>query len=116
MGFCSKWIKWVMMCVTSVSYEVCFNGSFVGPIIPNGGLRQGDPLSPYLFLLCVEGLSNSLDQAANEGLINGFQISPTTPTITHLLFADDRFLFFKANNEETNVIKALLNAYEMSSG
>lgn len=66
MGFSKRWIQWIMMCVTTVSYEFCFNGSSIGPIQPNMGLRQGDPLSPYLFLLCVEGLSTSLSKATSE--------------------------------------------------
>lgn len=98
------------------SYEFCFNGSTVGPIRPSRGLRQGDPLSPYLFLICVEGLSNDLDKAASEGVIHGLQISPLAPTITHLLFADDNFLFFRANCVETMVVKTLLNDYESLSG
>lgn len=105
-----------MMSVNTVSYEVCVNGSSVGPIIPKWGLRQGDPLSSYLFLLCVEGLSNSLDNAATTRIIQGCQISPTAPTITHLLFSDDSFLFFKANIEETIAIKEFLNKYEKISG
>lgn len=116
MCFCTRWINWVMMCVTTISYEVCFNGSSIGPITPQRGLRQGDPLSPYLFLLCVEGLSDSLNQAASRGSIQGCQISPTAPVITHLLFADDSFLFFKANIEETVAVKGLLNMYEKSLG
>lgn len=80
--------------VATVSYEFCFNGSSVGPIQPSRGLRQGDPLSPYLFLLCVEGLSDELSRAANDGVIHGSQISQTTPMVTYLLFADDSFLFF----------------------
>lgn len=67
MGFYKKWINWVMRCVTSVSYEVCFNGEKVGPITPRRGLRQGYPLSSYLFLFCVERISNALDDAADNG-------------------------------------------------
>lgn len=67
MGFCRQWINWIMRCVTTVSYDFCLNGMTVGPIIPRRGLRQGDPLSPYLFLFCVEGLSNDLDTAAARG-------------------------------------------------
>lgn len=111
LGFCNKWIDWIMRCVTTVSYEICFNGTTVGPIIPKRGLRQGDPLSPYLFLFCVEGLSNSLDAAAEEGKIHGCRISPTAPEVTHLLFADDSFLFFKATNEEANHVKGILERY-----
>lgn len=83
-----------MRCVSTVSYEVCFNGMSVGPITPKRGLRQGDPLSPYLFLFCVEGLSNSLDEAEEDGRIHWCRISQSAPNITHLLFADDSFLFF----------------------
>lgn len=105
-----------MLCVTTVSYDFCFNGTSVGPVCPSRGLRQGDPLSPYLFLLCVEGLSNSLDKAAMEGNIHGSQVSNTAPIITHLLFADDSFLFFRANLAETTAVKSLLNDYEALLG
>lgn len=77
MGFCSKWIEWVMMCVTTVSYDFYFNGSSVGPITPSRGLRHGDPLSPYLFIFYVEGLSCSLNNVAAEETIHGTHISPT---------------------------------------
>lgn len=116
MGFDSKWIQWIMMCVSTVSYEFCFNGSTIGPIHPSRGLRQCDPLSPYLFLLCAEGLSSTLTIAANEGVIHGSIIGPTAPAITHLLFADDSFLFFRADQVETQAVKKLLNDYEKLSG
>lgn len=104
------------MCVTTVSYNVCFNGSIIGLILPSRGLRQGDPLSPYLFLLCVEGLSQALEEKSRNGQIHGCKISASAPPITHLLFADDSFLFFKAKAEETYVVKAMLNSYESLSG
>lgn len=113
MGFTEKWIRWVMFCVTTVRYKVSFIGSLVGPIYPTRGVRQGDPLSPYLFLLCVEGLSHSLKEAADIGSISGCQINSNAPSITHLLFADDSFLFFKATNGEAHAIKALLSSYEI---
>ncbi|XP_074336668.1 uncharacterized protein LOC141673834 [Apium graveolens] len=116
LGFSSKWISWVMRCVTTVSYEVCFNGMSVGPIIPKRGLRQGDPLSPYLFLFCVEGLSNLLNAAAEEGYIHGGRVCTAAPEITHLLFVDDSFLFFKATREEALRVKGILNDYADSSG
>lgn len=82
-----------MLCVSTVSYSVNFNGFQVGPIKPKRGLRQCDPLSPYLFLLCVEGLSSFIKKAADEGRINGCKIHAQASSITQLLFADDNFLF-----------------------
>lgn len=116
MGFDEKCIRWVMLCVTTVQYDVCFNGKTMGPIHPKRGLRQGDPLSPYLFLLCVEGLSWEITKASDSGDINDCKVCPSAPAITHLLFADDSFLFFKASNEETTRIKMLLKEYERFSG
>lgn len=57
-----------MLCVTTVSYKIAFNGSSIRPINPKRGLRQGDPLSPYLFLFCVDGLSHALKNAADAVL------------------------------------------------
>lgn len=105
-----------MQCVMTVSYEICFNGLSVGPICPKRGLRQGDPLSPYLFLICVEGLSSLLDSAAEEGRIHECRISQNAPEVTRLLFIDDKFLFFKVSMEEENQIKDILNVYEGISG
>jgi hypothetical protein len=57
LGFAETWIESVMRCVTSARYAVCVNGELTDAVVPTRGIRQGDPISPYLFLLCTEGLS-----------------------------------------------------------
>ena len=89
MGFNSKWIALMMECITSVSYSLLVNGEPHGHITPTRGIRQGDPLSPYLFLLCSEGLHRLIQAAANNGDIKGVSICHNGPKLTHLLFADD---------------------------
>ena len=71
MGFHEKWISLIMMCVTTVEYSVLINGEAKGKINPTRGLRQGDPISPYLFLLCTEGLSAMLKKEERAGKIKG---------------------------------------------
>ncbi|XP_065855885.1 uncharacterized protein [Euphorbia lathyris] len=116
MGFCEQWVSWMMLCVSTVSYSFAVNSEIVGPVKPGRGLRQGDPLSPYLFLLCAEVLSQMINKAEIEGKIMGCRICAGAPSITHLLFADDSFLFFKATEEEGNSMKELLSEYERILG
>ncbi|MCH80360.1 replication protein A 70 kDa dna-binding subunit, partial [Trifolium medium] len=116
MGFSQKWIDWIMLCVETVDYSVIVNGHMVGPIVPGRGLRQGDPLSPYLFIICAEGLSALIKQAEHKGELHGVKICRNAPIISHLLFADDCFLFFKATTNEANVMKNILSLYESASG
>ena len=66
MGFASRWIELIMSCVRTVSYSIVLNGKQCGSIVPSRELRQGDPLSPYLFLLCAEGLISLFKQAQRE--------------------------------------------------
>jgi hypothetical protein len=63
LGFAPRWINLILMCVTTVRYSVLVNGTPCGYICPQRGLRQGDPISPYLFLLCAEGLNALLKKA-----------------------------------------------------
>jgi hypothetical protein len=116
MGFCREWIQLIMNCVTSVSYRVKVNGNIGTSFIPERGLRQGDPLSPYIFLLCAEGFSALLNQAQNTSRIKGMCICQRAPSISHLLFADDSLLLVRANGDTAVQIQAILNLYEQVSG
>jgi hypothetical protein len=116
MGFSDKWVHWMIMCVETVDYSVLVNGEKVGPAIPGRGLRQGDPLSPYLFILCAEGLSALISRAETTGDLTGTAIYRGAPRVTHLLFADDCFLFFKACDRQAQTMKNILSLYEAASG
>ena len=87
-----------------------------GHIIPSWGLRQGDPISPFLFLFCAEGLSSLLKQATSTGSLKGVAACPHGPQISHLLFADDSIIFCRATLEDYSHLEQILEIYEHASG
>ncbi|XP_056855051.1 uncharacterized protein LOC130504459 [Raphanus sativus] len=80
MGFSETWIIWIMRCITSVHHKVLMNGQPRGNIIPGRGLRQGDPLSPFIFILCTEALVSLLNHAENQGKITGMRVTRACPS------------------------------------
>jgi len=105
-----------MICITSVSYFVLINGQPKGEIIPSHGICQGDPLSPFLFLLCAESLSAMLQRGERLENIKGISICRGAPHLSHLFFTDDSIIFCRANMGECQRIWDVLQDYEATSG
>ncbi|KAL0412615.1 UNVERIFIED_CONTAM: putative mitochondrial protein [Sesamum radiatum] len=92
------------------------SGKNFGSLTPQRGLRQGDPLFPYLFLLCTEAFSSLLHHAERVGLIRGVLVCRAAPAISHLLFADDTLIFCQASLDCVSTVKGVLETYRMASG
>ena len=91
-------------------------GTLTDEVVPGRGLRQGDPISPYLFLLCAEAFSSLLNSAEIRGDLEGVKISSNAPSFNHLLFADDSLILMKLNHESSQHLQHILQLYEVCSG
>ncbi|CAN6585727.1 unnamed protein product [Malus baccata var. baccata] len=116
LGFAPLFCSWIKECISTVSFSVLINGSPTGFFRPNRGLRQGDPLSPFMFLLCTEGFSMLIRRSLERGALHGFKISPTGVPLTYLFFADNSVVFGNASVEEAESIVAVLQTYARGSG
>uniref|UniRef100_A0A453EYZ0 Reverse transcriptase domain-containing protein n=1 Tax=Aegilops tauschii subsp. strangulata TaxID=200361 RepID=A0A453EYZ0_AEGTS len=116
LGFAQRWIDWIMTCVTSVRYSVKFNGTLLDSFAPSRGLRQGDPLSPFMFLFVADGLSAILKHGVASNSITPVKICRRAPGISHLLFADDTLLFFEASRAQAENVKGCLELYAKATG
>ena len=118
-GFGDRWRRWLKTCVSTVRFSVLVNGSPTGFFGSSRGLRQGDPLSPLLFLLIMEVLSRILKKTEERGFIQGFHVGPVNSTgiqVSHLLFADDTILFCDASKEQILSIRLVLNCFQAFIG
>lgn len=116
MGFHNVFVQWIFSCLATASYTFNVNEKSLGYVIPSRGIRQGDPISLYLFLICSEGFSNLIKQSMGKADLLGLKISRNGPSITHLLFADDSLLFCKADTKHIQCLKQILQKFEVSSG
>jgi hypothetical protein len=114
-GFYRLWVEMIMRLVTSISFSIQLNGDCLELFTPSRGIRQGDPSSPYLFLLAVEALSCLLKSRNQSSTLNGIKVAPSAPTVSHLLFTDDSLLFFRVDRESAQEVKEVLNIYYQAS-
>ncbi|KAK2378521.1 hypothetical protein QL285_066416 [Trifolium repens] len=115
-GFPAITIKLIMHCVTSSSLSLIWNGKRQPNFSPTRGLRQGDPLSPYLFVICMEKLSLAISESVRNNNWKPVQVSKNGPCFSHLFFADDVLLFSKATCTQGRLMADIFNKFSNVSG
>lgn len=116
LGFSDSWVNMVMKCITTVSFSVRVNRVFSDIFKPTMGIRQGNPISAYLFLLCAKGLTSMLKNSGPNYTARGLKVSQHAPWISHLLFVDDCLIFMKATGSNAQFIVDILDDYHKGSG
>lgn len=115
MGFPAKFISWIMNCVTTVSYSLLINGGLTKPFKAKRGLRQGDPMSPYLFVLSMEYLGRELEQLAKNGNFNYHPRCRKLKSI-HVCFADDLLMYCRADLISVKLLNEAFKNFSKVSG
>jgi len=115
-GFDQSWIKWILSMVSSPIMSILLNGSPSEAFTPSRGLRQGDPLSPFLFILAAEGLGSLVNDQVSREQIKGLQICGEDIPVSHQQFVDDVMLYGQATLKEAQKIIKSLSQFSESFG
>ena len=118
MGFGRKWLNWTKWCISAATFSVLVNGTPSGFFLSSRGLRQGDPLSPYLFVLGMEALSGLIESEIQGGFLLGCHIGRKNGegmVVSHLLYANDTLLFCRVDQEKLSHLSWLLMWFESIS-
>uniref|UniRef100_A0A803PC68 Reverse transcriptase domain-containing protein n=1 Tax=Cannabis sativa TaxID=3483 RepID=A0A803PC68_CANSA len=115
-GFTSPFTEWVQDCISVKQIRLLLNGAVVGKFKPERGIRQGDLLSPTLFIIAAETLSRLLQLNEEKGRIKGFQMGRQEVKVNHLMFADDVIIFGQATIKEAKAFRECLDLYCQWSG
>ena len=110
-GFSAKWRQWIFFCPSTVRFSILINGSPCGFFESARGLRQGDPLSPLLFVLVMDALGRMLGKAVHEGRMLGFRVGDLegrSLAVSHFLFADDTLIFCDADLDQILILRMIL--------
>lgn len=115
-GFTEDATKLIMSCVNTMQYNILINGNKSGVFNPSRGLRQGDPLSPYLFIMCSEYLSRLILKKKRLGEIHGVKVDKNSPAISHIIYADDLIIMGRTNARKAVEIRECFETYCEWSG
>lgn len=115
-GFDRVWIRNIRSCIESTTLTLNWNGEQLQPFRPSRGIRQGDSISPFIFVMCIERLSHMIRNLEDEGLWRGVRVSRNGPSLSHLFFADDMILFGEASEAQLKVMMDCINRFCASSG
>lgn len=115
-GFGIRWRNWIKWCISFPRFSILINGEATSCFKSQKGIRQGDPISPFLFIMVVEILSLMIKKTPAGGLITGFQVAKNGTVINHLQFADDLVVFLDDCEEEFLNLKNILFAFELVAG
>ncbi|KAG7555110.1 Reverse transcriptase domain [Arabidopsis suecica] len=115
-GLPDSWIRWTMQCVSGPSMSLLWNGEKTEAFTPSRGLRQGDPLSPYLFVMCLERLCHLIEMSVDCKEWKPISLSRGGPKLSHICFADDLILFAEASVAQVQVIRKVLERFCVASG
>ena len=107
-GFSPRLRKWIRGCLSTVSFAVLVNGNSKGWVKASRGLRQGNPLSPFLFTLVVDVLSRMLLRAEERNGLEGFRVGRIRTRVSHLQFADDTIFFSSTREKDLQTLKSVL--------
>ncbi|GJS89425.1 reverse transcriptase domain, reverse transcriptase zinc-binding domain protein [Tanacetum coccineum] len=116
MGFEVKWCKWIESCLHSATMSILVNGSPTKEFRLGRGVRQGDPLSPFLFILAAEGLNAIVNEAVDKGIFRGVRIGDNRVMVSHLQYADDTIFFGEWSKEDARSLMCILKCFEEASG
>ena len=104
-------IKLILSCVLTTSIFMLFNGGMLDPFLPSRGIRQRDPLSPFIFILCMEMLNFFIDDKCSNNLWDPLKVACGGPAFSHLCYADDLVLFAKVDLKNSKSIKEVLESF-----
>jgi hypothetical protein len=115
-GFDTTWIDWIMHLTSSTFFSILVNGVPSQPFSPTRGIRQGDPLSPFLFVIMVEGLGRYINASIEDGSLKGLPLHNLQLTTSHSQFVDDTLLMNTPTAQEANKLKTILTDFAEASG
>lgn len=115
-GFSEEWIKWVANCINTTRFSILLNGSPQGFFVSEKGIRQGDPISPFLFIIMVEALGRLISKKREDGGWKVVHIAEGVNPLSHLQFADDTLLMGETSFREARLMKNILDKYSKAFG